>query len=194
MVYRVMRLTKYPVKCLKKYNNNFIKIISYYIYIMSTGNIRGQRTQSSTGGFKTLASSIASGNNGGAFKRIYINAYQRYNGNSDLALISTIGIHPGDYSHTSSQALTTVKSASYPLVSNYKMKKFIISPSEPSSFSSSFTKHIIPKVKLRTNSQQMPGSTQQMPGSTQQMPGSSNPLTSDCCFYNALFGGTVCYC
>jgi hypothetical protein len=64
---------------------------------MSTGNIRGQRTQSSTGGFKTLASSIASGNNGGAFKRIYINAYQRYNGNSDLALSSTLGINKGSY-------------------------------------------------------------------------------------------------
>jgi hypothetical protein len=64
---------------------------------MSTGNIRGQRTQSSTGGFKTLASSIASGNNGGAFKRIYINAYQRYNGNSELALTSTLGISKGSY-------------------------------------------------------------------------------------------------
>jgi len=63
----------------------------------STGNIRGQRTQSSTGGYKTLGSSIASGNNGGAFKRIYINAYQRYNGNSELALSSTLGIGKGLY-------------------------------------------------------------------------------------------------
>ena len=44
---------------------------------MSTGNIRGQRTQSSANGYKTLASSIASGNNGGCFKRIYVNAFER---------------------------------------------------------------------------------------------------------------------
>jgi hypothetical protein len=73
---------------------------------MSTGNIRGQRTQSSTNGYKTLGSSIASGNNGGAFKRIYINAYQRYNGNSDLALSSTLGIQKGDYGNT--QLLNTI--------------------------------------------------------------------------------------
>ena len=85
---------------------------------MSTGNIRGQRTQSSTGGFKTLGSSIASGNNGGAFKRIYIDAYSRFNGNSDLALIYTLGINKGHYAHTSSQSLSTVKSASGPQVGN----------------------------------------------------------------------------
>ena len=85
----------------------------------STGNIRGQRTQSSTGGYKTLASSIASGNNSGCFKRIYLNAYERYNGNSDLALSYTLGINKGDYAHTNSQALTTVKSASHPQVGSY---------------------------------------------------------------------------
>jgi hypothetical protein len=88
----------------------------------STGNIRGQRTQSSTGGFKTLASSIASGNNSGAFKRIYANAYQRYNGNSELALSYSLGINKGDYAHTSSQSLSTVKSASGPQVGDYTKK------------------------------------------------------------------------
>jgi hypothetical protein len=85
----------------------------------STGNIRGQRTQSSCNGYKTLASSIASGNNGGCFKRIYANAYQRFNGDSNLALSYTLGINYGDYPHTSSTALTTVKSASYPQLHNY---------------------------------------------------------------------------
>ena len=102
---------------------------------MSTGNIRGQRTQSSTGGFKTLASSIASGNNGGAFKRIYINAYQRYNGNSDLALSSTLGIQKGDYAHTSSQSLSTVKSASGPQVGNYVNAGLISTPPGATSLS-----------------------------------------------------------
>ena len=68
---------------------------------MSTGNFRGQRTQSSANGYKTLASSIASGNNSGCFKRIYINAYQRLGGNSDLALSSTLGITKNYYRPTS---------------------------------------------------------------------------------------------
>jgi len=87
---------------------------------MSTGNIRGQRTQSSTSGYKTLASSIASGNNGGSFKRIYINAFERYNGNSELALSSTLGIQKGDYAHTNNYSFTTFKSSSGPYLGDYK--------------------------------------------------------------------------
>ena len=82
----------------------------------STGNIRGQRTQSSTGGYKTLASSIASGNNGGAFKRIYIDAYSRYNGNSNLALSSTLGITYGTYSGPLSMSIYYQQ----PVLSNFK--------------------------------------------------------------------------
>jgi hypothetical protein len=107
---------------------------------MSTGNIRGQRTQSSTGGYKTLASSIASGNNGGAFKRIYINAYERYNGNSDLALKYTLGINKGDYAPTSSQAFTTVKSASGPQVGDYRKKKFIYTPQSARTLTDVYTR------------------------------------------------------
>jgi hypothetical protein len=44
-----------------------------------TGNIRGQRTQSSTSGFKTIGSSIVSGNNSGAFKRIFVSALENTN-------------------------------------------------------------------------------------------------------------------
>ena len=104
-----------------------------------TGNIRGQRTQSSCNGSKTLASSIASGNNSGAFKRIYIDAYTRYNGNSDLALSYTLGINKGDYAHTNSQALTTVKSASGGLVGNYIKKRLIKTPSGARSLSAVHT-------------------------------------------------------
>ena len=100
---------------------------------MSTGNIRGQRTQSSANGYKTLASSIASGNNSGCFKRIYINAFERYNGNSDLALSYTLGINKGDYAHTNSQALTTVKSASGPQVGDYTKKALIKTPQNATS-------------------------------------------------------------
>jgi hypothetical protein len=50
-----------------------------------TGNFRGQRTQSSSNGYKTIGSSIASGSNGGCFKRIFINALGNTNGNYDLA-------------------------------------------------------------------------------------------------------------
>jgi len=70
----------------------------------STGNFRGQRTQSSTGGYKTLGSSIASGNNGGAFKRIFINALGNSNGNYDLALTKTLGI-PRHYYNSTSNSL-----------------------------------------------------------------------------------------
>jgi hypothetical protein len=87
-----------------------------------TGNIRGQRTQSSTNGYKTLGSSIASGIGAGTFKRIYINAYQRYNGNSELALSSTLGIQKGDYKNNSSQAFTTVSSSSGPKLNNLRYK------------------------------------------------------------------------
>ena len=45
----------------------------------STGNIRGQRNQSSSNGYKTLASILASGNGGaGSFRRVY--HYYRNNG------------------------------------------------------------------------------------------------------------------
>ena len=70
----------------------------------STGNIRGQRTQSSTGGYKTLGSSIASGNNGGSFKRIYVDAYQRYNGDSNLALTNSLKIPKSYYNSTSNSS------------------------------------------------------------------------------------------
>jgi hypothetical protein len=70
----------------------------------STGNFRGQRTQSSTNGYKTLGSSIASGNNGGAFKRIFINALGNSNGNYDLALTKTLGIPRHYYNSTSNSS------------------------------------------------------------------------------------------
>ena len=95
---------------------------------MSTGNIRGQRTQSSTSGYKTLASSIASGNNGGSFKRIYINAFERYNGNSELALSSTLGIQKGDYAHTNNYSFSTFKSSSGPKLENYVKAKLLNTP------------------------------------------------------------------
>jgi hypothetical protein len=66
-----------------------------------TGNFRGQRTQSSCNGYKTIGSSIASGNNGGAFKRIFINALGNTNGNYDLALTKTLGIPRHYYNSTS---------------------------------------------------------------------------------------------
>jgi len=104
----------------------------------STGNIRGQRTQSSTGGYKTLGSSIASGNNSGAFKRIYINAFERYNGNSDLALSSTLGIQKGDYAHTNNYSFSTFKSASGPSLGDYKKKGLINTPQTATSLSQVF--------------------------------------------------------
>jgi hypothetical protein len=66
-----------------------------------TGNFRGQRTQSATSGYKTIGSSIASGNNGGCFKRIFINALGNSNGNYDLALTKTLGIPRHYYNSTS---------------------------------------------------------------------------------------------
>jgi len=70
----------------------------------STGNIRGQRTQSSTNGYKTIGSSIASGNNGGCFKRIYANAYLRFNGDSNLALTYSLKIPKSYYNSTSNSS------------------------------------------------------------------------------------------
>jgi len=70
----------------------------------STGNFRGQRTQSSCNGYKTIGSSIASGNNGGCFKRIYANAYQRYNGDSNLALTYSLKIPKSYYNSTSNSS------------------------------------------------------------------------------------------
>jgi hypothetical protein len=100
-----------------------------------TGNIRGQRTQSSTNGYKTLGSSIASGIGAGTFKRIYVNAFQRYNGDSNLAISSTLGIQKGDYGAGKSNSLTTVKSASYPTLSNNKNAGRITTPQYASSLS-----------------------------------------------------------
>jgi hypothetical protein len=90
---------------------------------MATGNIRGQRTQSATCGYKTLGSSIASGNNGGAFKRIYINAFQRYNGDSELAYITTLGIPYGLYRNPNQN---TPQGKQYPIISDNRYKQFII--------------------------------------------------------------------
>jgi len=67
----------------------------------STGNFRGQRTQSSCNGYKTLGSSIVSGNNSGCFKRIFINALENTNNNYDLAFTKTLGISKNYYNSTS---------------------------------------------------------------------------------------------
>ena len=67
----------------------------------ATGNFRGQRTQSSTSGYKTIGSSIASGNNSGAFKRIFVSALGNTNGNYDLAFTKTLGIPKHYYNSTS---------------------------------------------------------------------------------------------
>ena len=107
-----------------------------------TGNFRGQRTQSSTGGYKTLGSSIASGNNGGAFKRIYINAFYRYNGNSDLALSSTLGIQKGDYAPTNTNNYSFA-SASGPKLGDYKKKVLIITPQSARTLSEVYTSSVI---------------------------------------------------
>jgi uncharacterized protein involved in high-affinity Fe2+ transport len=119
-----------------------------------TGNFRGQRTQSSTGGYKTLASSIASGNNGDAFKRIYANAYLRFNGNSDLALSSTLGIQKGDYAptNTNNYSFSTVKSASGPQVGNYKNKALISTPSSATSLSAVHTTSMMGATNCSSNS------------------------------------------
>jgi len=69
-----------------------------------TGNFRGQRTQSSTSGYKTIGSSIASGNNSGSFKRIFVSALGNTNGNYDLAFTKTLGI-PKNYYNSSSNSL-----------------------------------------------------------------------------------------
>jgi hypothetical protein len=69
-----------------------------------TGNFRGQRTQSSTSGYKTIGSSIASGSNGGCFKRIFINALGNTNGNYDLAFTKTLGIPRNYYNSTSNNS------------------------------------------------------------------------------------------
>jgi hypothetical protein len=69
-----------------------------------TGNFRGQRTQSSCNGFKTIGSSIASGNNGGCFKRIYANSYQRFNGDSNLALTYSLKIPKSYYNSISNSS------------------------------------------------------------------------------------------
>jgi hypothetical protein len=68
-----------------------------------TGNFRGQRTQSATGGYKTIGSSIASGNNSGSFKRIFVSALGNTNGNYDLAFTKTLGI-PKNYYNSSSNS------------------------------------------------------------------------------------------
>jgi hypothetical protein len=68
-----------------------------------TGNFRGQRTQSSTSGYKTIGSSIASGNNNGSFKRIFVGALGNTNGNYDLAFTKTLGI-PKNYYNSSSNS------------------------------------------------------------------------------------------
>jgi hypothetical protein len=69
-----------------------------------TGNIRGQRTQSSCNGYKTLGSSIASGNNGGCFKRVFINALENTNNNYELAFTKTLGIPKNYYNNTSNSS------------------------------------------------------------------------------------------
>jgi len=69
-----------------------------------TGNFRGQRTQSSCNGFKTIGSSIASGNNGGAFKRVFINALENTNNNYELAFTKTLGIPKNYYNNTSNSS------------------------------------------------------------------------------------------
>jgi hypothetical protein len=69
-----------------------------------TGNFRGQRTQSSSNGYKTIGSSIASGSNGGCFKRIFINALGNTNGNYDLAFTKTLGIPRNYYNSTSNNS------------------------------------------------------------------------------------------
>jgi hypothetical protein len=69
-----------------------------------TGNFRGQRTQSSSNGYKTIGSSIASGSNGGCFKRIFINALGNTNGNYDLAFTKTLGIPRHYYNSTSNNS------------------------------------------------------------------------------------------
>lgn len=68
-----------------------------------TGNFRGSRTQSSTSGYKTIGSSIASGNNSGSFKRIFFSALGSTNGNYDLAFTKTLGI-PKNYYNSSSNS------------------------------------------------------------------------------------------
>jgi len=68
-----------------------------------TGNFRGQRTQSSTSGYKTIGSSIASGNNSGSFKRIFVSALGSTNGNYDVAFTKSLGI-PKNYYNSSSNS------------------------------------------------------------------------------------------
>jgi hypothetical protein len=68
-----------------------------------TGNFRGQRTQSSTSGYKTIGSSIVSGNNSGSCKRIFVSALGNTNGNYDLAFTKTLGI-PKNYYISSSNS------------------------------------------------------------------------------------------
>ena len=160
---------------------------------MSTGNIRGQRTQSSTGGFKTLASSIASGNNGGAFKRIYINAFERYNGNSELALTSTLGIQKGDYAstNTNNYSFSTVKSASGPQVSNYKNAGLITTPPGATSLSAIHTTSMMGASKCSNqcgNGCCKQGATCCSPGP----PGICCPNGQKCCNGNCCQPGQQC--
>jgi hypothetical protein len=69
-----------------------------------TGNFRGQRTQSSTSGYKTIGSSIASGNNSGCFKRIFVDALVNTNNNYELAFTKTLGIPRHYYNSTSNNS------------------------------------------------------------------------------------------
>jgi hypothetical protein len=89
----------------------------------NTGNIRGQRNQSSCNGYKTLGSSIASGNNAGTFKRIYMDAFQRYNGDKEYALMSTLGIPYGAYSNSN---MNTPQQKQHPRISDYRYRQFVM--------------------------------------------------------------------
>ena len=57
-----------------------------------------------------------------------MNAYQRYNGDSNLALSYTLGINKGDYANTNSQAFTTFKSASAPKLNDFRKAGLIYTP------------------------------------------------------------------
>ena len=63
----------------------------------NTGNIRGQRNQSSCNGYKTLGSILASdsGNGAGSVRRMY--GYYTKNGNVDKFYQSVFDIRYGQY-------------------------------------------------------------------------------------------------
>ena len=71
----------------------------------NTGNIRGQRNQSSSNGFKTLGSILASdsGNGAGSYRRLY--AYYAKNGNISAFYNNALNLSYGDYKDRSQWVL-----------------------------------------------------------------------------------------